>query len=118
MSTSKRLTAASLLLALASVLASAFVVPAIAYGATTAVQTTTKAAPATDANAGSAARLDINTATAAQLKALPGIGDAYAARIIAGRPYTMKTQLSTRGILPKATYSAIADKIIASRPKK
>lgn len=63
-------------------------------------------------------KLDINTATAAQLKALPGIGDAYAARIIAGRPYTMKNQLTKRGILPESAYSAIAEKIIAHRPKK
>src|ERR1700744_5227236 len=47
-------------------------------------------------------RMDINTATAAQLKSLPGMGDAYAARIIAGRPYTAKNQLTQRGILPVA----------------
>jgi DNA uptake protein ComE-like DNA-binding protein len=46
--------------------------------------------------------LDINTATPAQLKALPGMGDAYAARVIAGRPYTAKNQLTTRGILQQA----------------
>ncbi len=63
-------------------------------------------------------KLDINTASAAQLKALPGIGDTYAARVIAGRPYVMKTQLTKRGILPEAIYSGIADKIIARRPKK
>ena len=77
------------------------------------------AAPASSQKAASDAdKLDINTATAAQLKALPGIGDAYAAKIIAGRPYAMKTQLSSRGVLPKSTYSAIADKIVAHRPKK
>ncbi|MGA1982477.1 MAG: helix-hairpin-helix domain-containing protein [Acidobacteriaceae bacterium] len=61
--------------------------------------------------------LDINTATPAQLKALPGMGDAYVSRIIAGRPYTAKNQLTTRGILPQAAYEAIKDQIIAHRPK-
>ena len=61
--------------------------------------------------------LDINTATAAQLKALPGMGDAYIARIIAGRPYTAKNQLVTRGILPQAAYEKVKDQIIAHRPK-
>ncbi len=66
----------------------------------------------------SAAPLDINTATADQLKAFNGIGDAYAARIIAGRPYTAKNQLVSRGIIPQATYNKIKDQIIASKPKK
>jgi competence protein ComEA len=61
--------------------------------------------------------LDINTATADQLKAFPGIGDAYSKRIIDGRPYTAKNQLVTRGILPQGTYDKIKDKIIASHPK-
>jgi len=63
-------------------------------------------------------KLDINTATADQLKAFTGIGDAYAKRIIDGRPYTAKNQLLTRGILPEATYNKIKDQIIASHPKK
>lgn len=65
-----------------------------------------------------AAPLDINTATADQLKAISGIGDAYAARIIAGRPYTAKNQLATRGVLPAAVYNKIKDQIVATQPKK
>ena len=59
--------------------------------------------------------LDINTATADQLKALPGIGDAYSKKIIDGRPYTAKNQLTTRGIVPQGTYDKIAGMIVAHR---
>jgi DNA uptake protein ComE-like DNA-binding protein len=75
------------------------------------------AKPATGATQASSNLLDINTATAAELKALPGIGDAYSQRIIAGRPYTAKNQLVQRGIIPKATYDKISPQIIAHRPK-
>jgi competence protein ComEA len=75
--------------------------------------------PTTNSAAAAAAtgKLDINTATADQLKAFPGIGDAYSKRIIDGRPYTAKNQLVTRGIIPQATYNKIKDQIIASKPK-
>jgi len=61
--------------------------------------------------------LDINTATPVQLAALPGMGPVYVRRIIAGRPYTAKNQLVTRGVLPKPAYEGIQDRIIAHRPK-
>ena len=85
----------------------------------TLAQAASSAKPAKPAAATAAigAKLDINTATADQLKAFPGIGDAYSKRIIDGRPYTAKNQLLTRGILPEATYNKIKDQIIASKPK-
>jgi len=63
------------------------------------------------------ATVDLNTATTAQLRALPGMGDAYVHRIVEGRPYTAKNQLVTRGVIPQAAYDKIASLIIAKRPK-
>ncbi len=77
------------------------------------------AAQAAKPAAASSTLLDINTATPDQLKALPGVGDAYSKRIIDGRPYTAKNQLTTKGILPQKTYDGIKNMIVATHaPKK
>jgi len=74
--------------------------------------------PAATAPAATTDKIDINTATADQLKAIPGIGDAYSKRIIDGRPYSAKNQLVSRGILPQGVYDKIKDQIIANKPAK
>lgn len=62
--------------------------------------------------------VDINSATKAQLKKLPGIGDGEAAKIIAGRPYGSKTWLLSNNILAEDKYAAINGLIIAKQPSK
>ena len=73
----------------------------------------------TDAKPAAKAKIvEINTASEAELKAIPGIGDTYAAKIVAGRPYANKAQLKSRKIVPDTVYEKVKDLIIAKQPKK
>jgi len=62
-------------------------------------------------------KVDINTASEDQLKQLPEIGDAYAKKIVAGRPYKAKDELWEKRVIPKSTYQKIRDQVVAHQVK-
>jgi hypothetical protein len=86
-------------MSLACVLACAF--PAFA-GQTAAPKTAPAKAPA--------AAVNLNTASQADLEALPGVGPATAKKIIAGRPYSSVADLSKAGV-PKNTIDKITSMV-------
>ena len=64
-----------------------------------------------------ASLVDLNSATAEQLKALPGVSEADSTKIIRGRPYADKSQLVSRHVLSETTYDKIKDHVVAKQPK-
>lgn len=60
--------------------------------------------------------VDINSASRAELKTLPGIGDAEADKIIANRPYLTKSSLVSKKVLELGPYDALRGRIIAVQP--
>ena len=59
--------------------------------------------------------VDINSASRAELKTLPGIGDVEADRIISGRPYHSKADLAERGVIPTGVFLSLKGRIIANQ---
>ena len=74
---------------------------------------TQKPAAAPQKPAACAERMDINSASEAQLATLNGIGDVRAQAIVKGRPYAGKDDLVNKKIVPQAVYDKIKDQIIA-----
>lgn len=70
---------------------------------------------AKDSVAGSVGKLDLNSATEAELAQLPGIGEARAKAIVKGRPYTGKDELKRKKIVPASVYEKIKDRVIAHK---
>ena len=84
----------------------------LALGLALTVPASTLLAPSAMAEA---ALLDINTASKAELDALPGIGAARSEAIIKGRLYKGKDDLVNKKIIPQSVYNGIKDKIIAKQ---
>ncbi len=104
-----------------STLKAALVVATLLFAAGVPLAAENKAAAPAEARNGSKAKqsapavklVDINTAGKAELKTLPGIGDKEAERIIAGRPYLSKADLTTHYIITRKTYEGLKKRVIA-----
>ena len=110
-----------LLTTMASVLSVAVIAATLTFGQASAPKPAKEKAPAAPADAHPAAThhelVDLNAATKEELMTVPGIGEAYADKIIAGRPYKSKSELKSKKIVPAGAYSKIASHVVAKQTK-
>jgi competence protein ComEA len=85
--------------------------------AQSAAPSATPAMPPMTATMPNAATVDINTASAAELKTLPGMTAANAAKVVKARPYRDVNELVSKKIVPQAEFAKIKDRITAGHPK-
>lgn len=119
-----------------SIIPSALIAAALLLGASLSFAVESKAGPATEtkaigngktteqgakAKAGKAAAkvklVDINSAGKAELKTLPGVDDATADKIIAGRPYLSKADLVTENIVSSGVFGQLKARVFALQNK-
>ena len=60
--------------------------------------------------------VDINSATAEQLKTVPGVDEALAEKVIQNRPYPTRAYLVTKGVYSQSDYYKIKDYFVAAPP--
>ena len=100
-----------------AILALTIAAPVFAQSVAPTATPATPAKPPVTAAAPKAQTVDINTATAAELKALPGMTEADAAKLMQARPYRDVNELVSKKIVPEAEFAKIKDRITASHPK-
>ena len=59
--------------------------------------------------------LDLNSASKEDLMKLPGVDDATADKIVAARPFAMRSELVKKSVVSKAEYSRIKSKITTKK---
>ena len=87
-------------------------------GAVPKPQSQSEAVKVGSVSSGDTKLIDINSATLTDLKSLPGVGTAYARKIVEGRPYASVDDLKARKVLSSGTYDKIRDRISAKGHSK
>ncbi|HTK70846.1 MAG TPA: helix-hairpin-helix domain-containing protein [Candidatus Eisenbacteria bacterium] len=94
--------------------------PVAAFAGTGTATTTSSTAHHNSAHHSSTKshKVDLNTASKEDLMKLPGVDDATADKIIAGRPYTSKSELVKKNVLTQEEMKKIDAHVMAKAPAK